>query len=326
MKVLSIRKSMRFTHLLFLIYFLCIISQTSFCLAKKIVGLVQIRNESAMIEQCLHALSFYTDAIVILDDASTDDTVKICESVADKYHIEHIIKNDNSSWETRYESYKLQKLLNTGRSIKGTHFIYVDADEIFTSNCKDNNYLRNKILELTPGQNMHILFFHLWKNTWQYRDDNSKWRPNFRGCIFCDDGVSNYSDYNVVHVSKFPNPHAPSVYLTDTRYGLIHFQFVNWRNVLVKQAWYRCLERIRYRSKPIHAINSLYAPAKNEHNMILKAVPSYWLSGYSFFSTKVYDIPSIWREKQVLEWFGQYGVNYFKDLDIWDIQWGEGLK
>ena len=36
----------------------------------KIIGLVTVRNERLMIGQCLKALSYYIDAIVVLDDAS----------------------------------------------------------------------------------------------------------------------------------------------------------------------------------------------------------------------------------------------------------------
>ncbi len=36
----------------------------------KIVGLVPVRNERLMIGQCLKALSYYIDAIVVLDVAS----------------------------------------------------------------------------------------------------------------------------------------------------------------------------------------------------------------------------------------------------------------
>src|SRR3984957_17176063 len=79
---------------------------------KKIVGLLQIRNEAILIEQCLHALSFYTDAMVILDDASQDDTVKICQECAQKYHIESILQNESSAWENRSESDNRQKLLD----------------------------------------------------------------------------------------------------------------------------------------------------------------------------------------------------------------------
>ena len=43
----------------------------------KIVGLMMVRNESAIIEQTLRALAVYTDALVILDDASCDNTVDI---------------------------------------------------------------------------------------------------------------------------------------------------------------------------------------------------------------------------------------------------------
>ena len=98
----------------------------------KIVGLIPARNESKIIEQCLHALSFYTDAIIYLDDASDDNSVAIVESVADKYRVEKIIKK--KIWK-RDEPGDRNALLKAGREIGGTHFIVIDADEMLTSNC-----------------------------------------------------------------------------------------------------------------------------------------------------------------------------------------------
>ena len=59
----------------------------------KIIGLVAVRNEADIVGQCLKALSLYTDAIIVLDDASDDGkTVPILESLANECNIVQIIK------------------------------------------------------------------------------------------------------------------------------------------------------------------------------------------------------------------------------------------
>lgn len=63
--------------------------------AAKIVGLVAARNEQIMIAQCLQGLATICDAIVVLDDASDDNTRFIVESLAIECKIERIIKKDH---------------------------------------------------------------------------------------------------------------------------------------------------------------------------------------------------------------------------------------
>ena len=33
-----------------------------------------------------------------------------------------------------------------------------------------------------------------------------------------------------------------------------------------------------------------------------------------------------WREEQVMKWFETWGIEYFRELDIWDIDWGAGVN
>jgi hypothetical protein len=103
--------------------------------------------------------------------------------------------------------------------------------------------------------------------------------------------------------------------------GLLHFQFVNWRKMLVKQAWYRCIERIRHAETAIENINEKYALTKDESGIMLTESPNDWFAGYDYFNPSIYDEENSWYEEQVLKWFEQYGMEYFKDLDIWDIDW-----
>lgn len=287
---------------------------------KKIVGLMQIRNEEVMLEQHLRALACYTDAIVIINDASTDGSSLIIDLLKEELNIEKVITHIISSRENGNESDNHQLLLETGRSIGGTHFIVIDADEMFTANCLKDNFLRNKILALNPGDSIELCWIQLWRSVNQYRYDISVWTHNYKKFIFCDCPIAKYEKkwLNAVRVPPL-NGTAHRIHGYD--HGLLHFQFVNWNNLLIKQAWYRCLERIRNPQQSIKDINELYAPTKNENNLGLQTAPTMWLNGYDFFDATIYQQPEQWRTKQILSWFDEYGIDYFKDLDIWDIDW-----
>ncbi len=289
---------------------------------QKIVGLLPVRNESHIIAQGLKTLSLYCDAIVVLDDASTDNTVEIIESLIAECHIEKIIKK--KEW-FRDEPGDRNALLQTGREIGGTHFIVLDADEMFTANCLGNDFLRNKILSLQPGDVLLLNLIQLWRSVDKYRFDDSIWTDHYGQFIFCDDGICSYSS-DFIHTGRTPNNLQGNDIILAGDYGVMYFQFVNWRNLLTKQAWYRCLEHIHNPQKSISAINSLYAPSKNEYNLKCKPVPSYWFTNYPFFNKEVYNKPEQWREKQVLEWFKEHGQHFFSNLDIWDIDWGASLS
>lgn len=300
---------------------------------KKIVGLVPVRNEAPYIDQCMRALACYTDAIIVLDDASTDNTVAVVESVAKECHVERIIKKE--IW-YRNEPGDRNKLLQAGREIGGTHFIVLDADEMFTAQCLKENILRTKILAMEPGDKMVFHWIRLWKSidTFRLESDEKQKRPNgekktfcdIRAFIFCDDNQSSYHS-GFIHTSRVPTTLTAGTIsgIGDaTVYGVLHFQAVNWRNMRVRQAWYRCLEHIRAPEKDVNPINLRYAASESDDNSTLNSSCTAWFE-YSFFNRKAYEAPEQWREKQILAWFTQYGMRFFADLDIWDIDWGAGI-
>lgn len=308
------------TYTNFKILSLCILAASScftYTKESKIVGVMAFRNEENFLAQHLKALSLYTDAIVVLDDASTDNSLAIARLLSEECNIEKIITKDK--W-YRDEPGDRNKLLKAGREIGGTHFICIDADEMFTSNLLINNRLRNSILRLQPGEGMEVLWIQLWRSIDHYRFDKSVWTWNYKRIIFCDDGKSGYSS-EFIHTG--PIPTTKRTYRLSTTYdvGLLHFQFVNWDNLLLKQAWYRCLERVRLPKKSIKEINSRYAPSKNEQGLQRTRCPQEWFEYYSFFDRSVYNKPDNWRKEQVNEWFKIHGKKYFKNLDIWDVDW-----
>ncbi len=329
-----------------LLFSLVFLSQWAEAHTPKIVGLMQVRNEEMFIEQCLRALSLYVDAIVVLEDASEDHTLEILQQLRKELPIERIIIHDQSSWQVRDERYNRQALLDAGRAIEGTHFIMIDADEMFTAECATNNWLRNKILALEPGQIMTFPMMHVWNSVDLYRDDKKchplmpRWSVN---SVLCDDGVCNYNENRsgvtgIVHVSRCPQNRVCSaenstIAIQDINRGMIHFKCANTDNIVVKRVWYMCLEFIRAcaaAKDPIdsakiinkcydgHIYNGMF-PTMEE--MILKEVPKGWYKGYAFFDKKAFTAFNQYRKDEVLLWFDTYGLDFFKLLNIWDVDW-----
>jgi glycosyltransferase involved in cell wall biosynthesis len=298
------------------VLFLVVIISPLSARTPKVVGLLPVRNEAWIIEQHLRAFSKYVDEIVVFDDGSDDSTVAIIKSLAQECHVTRIIERE--CW--FYEEYSRRTaLLNAGRAVGGTHFVLLDADEMFTANCLHNN-LYAEILALQPGQELCIMFYNLWKSTDHYCLSGSPWKPYYLACAFCDDGKSVYPK-SYIHVQRTPLKQKSSIrYLDPEKFGLMHFACVNWHNLLVKDAWYHCLERIREPQKPIVKINERYAYQKNEKVVKVAPVPATWFMGYDFFDRAIYERPEQCREQEIKRWFKQYGPAYFAGLDMITIE------
>jgi glycosyltransferase involved in cell wall biosynthesis len=284
----------------------------------KIIGLVPMRNEAIMIEQCLRGLSMLVDEIIILDDASSDSSVAIVESLASECKVTQIIRKE--TW-YRDEPGDRNALLYAGRAHGGTHFVVIDADEMFTGNFLDNNYLRTIILNLNPGDILTLNWIQLWRSVDYYRFDDSVWTYNYKPFVFCDEPEAHYSS-DFIHTARIPwNLKGKNYMISGYEYGLMHFQFVNYDNVIMKHCWYRCLERIRT-NKSGQEINAIYDWFKPQ-NIHLEPAPRAWFDNYSFFDRTIFTKEEKWRKVQIKEWLAQYGHDFFKDLDIWFIDWSK---
>jgi len=276
----------------------------------KIIGLLPARNEEDKIEFALRALSRFTDAIVFLDDCSTDKTVQVVRGLSEVCRVEEII--EKPVWH-RDEPGDRNRLLAAGRALGGTHFVVIDADEAFTANCLEGSILKKRILSLKPREQLALRWIHLWRSVDQYRVDAPVWSERYKRCIFCDDGKSGYRS-KFIHTSRIPKMKGKRIKLHEEDIGLLHFQFVNWSNLELKQRWYRWLERVRDPEKSIEAINQKYATSVDESGLLLAETPKSWLDEYSFFDRAIFDIPDNWRLVQMREWQQEFGEKYFEGL------------
>lgn len=311
--------------------------------AAKIVGLAQVKNEQDIIEVFLRAFKSAVDALVVLDDGSTDATVAIVQKLASELSIERIIVNSQCEWVNGTELNNKQRLLDAGRECGGTHFIELDADEILVATAMENNRLRNSILALKPGQIIHLPLINLWKNCDQYR---SQFNQNFPdivhcSCIFCDDEVSNMdaclpnSHSGFIHLGRFPakTSYVPEkqkdVYINDLDCAIMHMPFVNWNNVIIKRVWIMMLEAIRLQEglfnrnkfkfvRTMEDVNSFYITWQPIHGLdetAVSPVKKEW-KAYSFFDESVFVKRNLQpRVIDIRKWVDTYGLDYFRPLE-----------
>jgi hypothetical protein len=95
---------------------------------KKLIGLSRCRNESLIAEDTIKHFSQFCDSIIILDDASEDNTVDIVGSFN---KVEHIIRNN--IWnpnQMNVETSQRNDLLEHAKTrYSDVNFIYFDFDE-----------------------------------------------------------------------------------------------------------------------------------------------------------------------------------------------------
>jgi len=145
----------------------------------KLIGMMLVRNEANRYLPCvLGQMKLICDEIVVLDDASTDNTVDICKSFGAK-----VVTKDKSTWET--DELSLRKDLwrmATEIAEDGDWFLCLDADETF-----DAPGMIPDIIEFTENQKngefdgLSFPLYDMWDEE-NYRDDEL-WTAHYRSWV-----------------------------------------------------------------------------------------------------------------------------------------------
>lgn len=111
------------------------ISEKAAIAKPKIIGMIRERNESLLLRDSLDHLAEHVDAIVVFDDASTDDSVEIAknhpavlEVIENRYW-----RRGNRIWE---EATNRKKLHDRAKRYNPEWLFYCDADERFEGDIK----------------------------------------------------------------------------------------------------------------------------------------------------------------------------------------------
>lgn len=273
----------------------------------KVVGITPIKNEAAFIDTYASSLSQICDKIIVLDDNSTDNSVELLSNYS---KVEVVKLEDNNGW-----GGKRSYLYNLARDYSATHIVALDADEAFTNPFIEN--FGNIITQLKPGFKFAMQWLAMWKTTNHYRNDYSVWSNNFKDFLIHDDGKINY-DGGWIHEPRLPV--TENYIKVPTELGAVfHYQFSCWDAFQIKQSWYRCLERVKNTHKDAGQINQTYRITLDDNNVNLTQIPENWRENIKEPNLDEIYNGSLWRINDIKNWFDEYGVNHFKDLDIWHV-------
>lgn len=273
----------------------------------KIIALLPVKNEAWVLPSYLSSISKVADEIIALDDNSIDKSREIL--LEHNVTVLGVAKDDNQV----NMSQRRQTLLDAGRKAGGTHFIWLDADEVLSSDFASK--IKTYLSPMQPGQSLTLRWVHAWKNTSDYlADPKSAFGFIWKDFIFCDDKISNFEN-KFISESRTPISNIKTIQISDDQGVVIHWAYSNWDSVQYKQAWYQCTELIRA-ERSAFRINVSYSTTKDIPDLKTQKLPEKWLSGIQK--------PGANRPNHhialIEKYFCSYGVEYFEKLDIWHIQ------
>jgi len=281
----------------------------------KIIALYPLLREELNFQFLrISILSLYNivDKIIILIDFSNKE-IKLKKNFFRKKKIKiYYLKNSK-----RKTNAPREELLRIGRQNKGTHFIWLDCDEAFTYPFVKNG--RKIISRMKIGDKIQMQWLSMWKKFDYFRiDSKSVWSNLFKDFIVCDH-PNYFFNTNFLHEARTQgnNTKDNSIILKPSQGAVMHFQFVNWSNYQLKQAWYMCLEVAKMKES-IKKTNRKYFYTYFENfpeisrvkNNLIKYIPKKYYSQI-FLNTNDY-----W-ENRFRVFFKINPIKNFEQLNIW---------
>ncbi len=286
----------------------------------KKIAIMPVKNEEWILEHSLNCASQFFDHIIVADQNSTDKTPEICKKFSKVVYI----KNDSENYN---EGNRRQLMLDKAREFTGNNFIInLAADEVFSANIMKSAIFNEMIKDKEPGTGFSFQWVQLWKTDEKYRDDKSVWSNLYRPFAFIDDRITNYEP-GFAHLSLIPEAFVKNTVTIDN-VKVLHYQFVDFERMLVKQRWARLLEFEHYpQSDFLKSIilNNKYYITKDESGLKLREVSPDWLAGYPEFKL-TNQTGSYWHNGVSIDFINKYGINRLKWLDIWDYTWPKPIR
>jgi hypothetical protein len=272
----------------------------------KVITLVPVKNEAWVLRCTLKNFLKFSDEVIILDDSSTDETVNIVKQFP---HTQ--IVSFTKQEEFVNMSVRRRQLLELGREAGGTHFVFLDADELLTAN---PSILRDEMSKMSPGDTLLLPWINVFnKDTGPVYDASQI--ENYKDFIFCDDSQAIFSNQTLSE-ARTPLSSGKRKILPFTTAHVLHLQHLAKVRNIYKQAWYRMQEHLEGKRAPIR-INATYNYTKNVKADIPKPINDAWtLEHWQLINQ---ESPATEYQKRINSLFLKHGVEFFEPLDIWHI-------
>ena len=274
-----------------------------------IICLTPVKNEAWILDRFIQCTSLWADHIIIADQMSNDGS----REIALKYRKVQLIDNPSEEFN---EPERQKLLLNAARQVDTKNhkklLITLDADEFLSANFHESKEWET-ICHTSAGTIIRFDFLNIHPDFKQYWSGGMQMPWGFM-----DNNLSEHQG-SLIHSYRIPLPENAHVIHTKT-IKVLHYQFTDWSRMQSKHRWYQCFEILnRSYLHPItifRVYHHMYGLSKKHFKMI----QAEWLV---FYEKKGIDMFSIKKEdtyhwdKQVEDYFEQYGTKHFAMLDIW---------
>lgn len=287
----------------------------------KIIATLPVKNDAWFVEKSILSLSSWADHVFVADENSDDGSHDIYDKLSYLKNVTFIKNRPKFSFNTPdLRNYQL----DLARSFDGNNIIFeLHADEVMSAEIlKTKN--RNEILNSAiSGAAFMMPWITLWDKPNLFRDDSSLWSNNSCWFGYCDDRKAKFEG------PIFHGPRAPECFLKNKIFidslSVLHYQFINKGNELSKQALYQVYEKNHYPGKSTEHINKIYSIAFDTKKIKLSQIDPCHIDPWLKKGIRLLDqYPGTdlnWRDKEVLRNFKKNTPEFYKDLNIWYIDW-----
>ena len=292
---------------------------------RMICAIMPARNEDWIIGWSARALLMWCDHLVVLDHASTDDTLAILHQVAWEHPRRVTVMHESSPvWE---EMRHRQLLLDTARAKGATHIVTIDADEILTGDLLPS--IRDMIYACPAQATMQLPWLCLRDSLQQVHVDGV-WGNQHASMAFRDAPGLGWNSaarggYDFHHREPMGRPFE-AYWPVGRKSGLLHLQFVDSFRLRAKQALYQATEVLRWpgRETPdqVRRKYSLTVYGKDgppaEYGD-LRTAPAAWLEWYKPLIKYYRPMTMPWQAIELRRLVAEHGMERFAGLDFFEI-------
>ena len=275
-----------------------------------IIVLTPIKNEKWILDRFLQITSTFADTIIVADQQSTDNSVKICK----KYPKVHIINNPGTAYD---EAFRQNLLINEARKLHSRKKILLalDADEIMTADSL-NSKEWNQLKEAPIGTVLYFQKPDLYQTVKRVLDFGTHVPLGF-----IDDGSAH--DATTIHSVRIPVPkNANTLYCEQIRF--LHYAMIRMDAQQSKNRLYSAITNVSENHNNIIAHlrrrkrHSRYFDYTNGAKIL--NTPKEWFTGWEkrginvteYQKSKYYSY-----DLQLLQIIKQHGEKKFWYDDIW---------
>lgn len=282
-----------------------------------LVGLMPIRNEAWVCGLSIRAALKYCDALVILNHASTDNTLDIIGEVADEHPGRIMLLHEpDGTWA---EMAHRQRMLEAARKLGASHVCIIDSDEVLTGNLA--GVIRAYIEQLQPTQMLRTAMYNMVGSHDRYGADESYWSLAETMLAFADHPSLHWRAENGYdHHHREPYGASKGAKLPRDCGGVMHLQFVYLRRLIAKHALYKVTETIRWPHKSRAEIDRMYSDApKWARRTVTAQAPETWWEPYQRLLPYLDLKHEPWQEQACRQMIEKYGADRFSGLDLFGL-------